>query len=129
MISYRLFKLLVVIALFFWCGGAYAQVNLGDYDGDQLDDVSVVSVDSDAKTTSWVAINANTQKPVYTAAFSVPADALVAGRFYAESINTFPGVVYVRDAQRVSVVCSQAPWHSTVFNAMGVGWRYSYCPS
>lgn len=96
----KLSRVVILCALFCCCGALQAQENLGDYDGDQLDDISVVSVNSEAKTTSWVALSSKTKLPVYTAAFGVPGDALVAGRFFPESIRTYPGVVYVRDARK-----------------------------
>ena len=76
---------------------AYAQV--GDYNGDELDDIAVALVDRSAGNTAWLAVNPQSGELAHFSTFNIPGDALISGRFFPQFAGVTPGVVFVRDAR------------------------------
>jgi hypothetical protein len=70
---------------------------LGDYDADGYSDLAVAQVDRKNRVTDFLV--RSTQSGVgQNHRFNVPADALVSGKYFADG-RTYPGVVWVRDAE------------------------------
>lgn len=75
----------------------YSHAVPGDYDGDGLSDMSVALVNKSTKYTAWLTRLTN-GSPAKFWTWGLPADALVAGRFFAGDAKYYPGIVYVRSS-------------------------------
>lgn len=87
----------VILAAGLTIGGTSAFAAAGDYDGDGLSDVSMVSVSRSSRTTDWKVLLSSGSTASYH--FGIPGDALTPGTYYSSG-QLIPGIVFVRDARK-----------------------------
>ncbi|MFN8390243.1 MAG: hypothetical protein U0136_08145 [Bdellovibrionota bacterium] len=87
----------LAVILTFASEGAAAPA-LGDYDGDGLSDLAVALVKKDQSSTDFT-VRYTSSGASQNHHFNIPGDALVTGKYFGDG-KTYPGIVWVRDAEK-----------------------------
>jgi hypothetical protein len=93
----KIFLVLFVFVALSTTNNSYARP--GDFDADGTSDLSVALVERSFQRTAWATRLSSGATPLFWT-FNVAADALVSMRYHTGDPRYYPGVIFVRDANR-----------------------------